>query len=322
MREKGIFVHVCSSAVPTSTCYVVPLYSLICVAMNNTLVRVLVAVVAIPVIVWLVFQGGWPFTLFVECLALLGLYEYYTMARAKGFAPNVVVGFASAAVLPVLLHFLLLGETSVGVLFAFPALALGAVLCTLTSELWRTTTTPFANTAITLFGVLYTALGFGTLIGVRALFLASWHATNSNPQANTWGIALLLTMFVAVWMCDSVAYFVGRAFGKHKIAPAISPKKSWEGGIAGLIGASAVFVIAALWFLPILPIAHAIVLGVLVGIVGQVGDFAESWLKRDAGVKDSSQLIPGHGGILDRFDSMLFVAPTVFLYVSFLLLCS
>lgn len=289
--------------------------------MNNTLTRVLVAVVAIPAIVWLVFQGGWWFAGFVEGLVLLGLYEYYTMARAKGLSPNAVVGFATATILPILIHLLFHGQTSPLLIFLFPAVALVAVLFTLASEMWRTSTAPFANTATTLFGVLYTALCFSSFIGVRQLFLAPWHpTTNSNPQADTWGIALLLTMFVAVWMCDSVAYFVGRAFGKHKIAPRISPKKSWEGGIAGLVGAAAVFVIAAQWFVPVLPVLHAVLLGVLVGAVGQVGDFAESWLKRDAGVKDSSALIPGHGGILDRFDSMLFVAPTVFLYISLLLL--
>lgn len=291
--------------------------------MNNTLTRILVAVIAIPIIVWLVYQGGWWFTGFVEGLVLLGLYEYYAMARAKGFAPNTVVGFTTGALLPVLVYVVLQGEQSPLLLFTFPALALLAVLFTLCSELWRNTNAPLANTAITLFGVLYVAMGFTTFIGVRMLFLAPWNtAIHDGWQANMWGFVLLLTMFVAVWVCDSAAYFVGRAFGKHKIAPHISPKKSWEGGIAGLVGAAAVFASAAVWLLPVLPIVHAIILGFLVGTVGQVGDFAESWLKRDAGVKDSSNLIPGHGGILDRFDSMLFVAPTVFLYISFFLLLS
>lgn len=287
------------------------------VVMNNTLIRIIVAVIAIPVVVWFVFQGGWLFTGFVEGLVFLGLYEYYTMARAKGFAPNTVVGFTTGALLPVLVYIALQGEFSPLLLLAFPTLVLLAVLLTLCSEMWRNTNAALANTAITLFGVFYVAMCFSTFIGVRMLFLAPWNTViRDSWQADMWGFVLLLTMFVAVWVCDSVAYFVGRAFGKHKIAPRISPKKSWEGGLAGLVGAAAVFVAAAVWLLPVLPIVHAVILGLLVGAVGQVGDFAESWLKRDAGVKDSSSLIPGHGGILDRFDSMLFVAPTVFLYLS------
>jgi phosphatidate cytidylyltransferase len=118
-------------------------------------------------------------------------------------------------------------------------------------------------------------------------------------------------------VCDSSAYFFGKAYGKHKLYPEVSPKKSWEGAIAGLIGAIVSFTLLNYFFIPQFPILYSLIAGVLIGITGQIGDLAESQLKRDAGIKDSSDLLPGHGGILDRFDSALFVFPvlTIFLFV-------
>ncbi len=124
-------------------------------------------------------------------------------------------------------------------------------------------------------------------------------------------------MLASIWICDSAAYFIGRAFGKHKIAKLISPNKSWEGGIAGLIAAIAAWLIARSYIggFEQVSLSTAIAMGIIAGAFGQIGDFAESMLKRDAGVKDSSTLIPGHGGVLDRIDSILFVAPLVYLYL-------
>jgi len=122
-----------------------------------------------------------------------------------------------------------------------------------------------------------------------------------------------------VWICDSAAYFIGRRWGEHKMSPYLSPKKSWEGGVAGFV--TSVAVAAGLVPLLGLPLSYvqAIILGALVGVVGQVGDLAESLLKRQVGVKDSSRLIPGHGGMLDRLDSLMFVIPTVYYLLRFVL---
>ena len=128
----------------------------------------------------------------------------------------------------------------------------------------------------------------------------------------------MVSVFASVWVCDSAAYFVGRALGKHPLFKRVSPNKTWEGAIGGFVGAVAVFTVARFIALPYLSVVQAIVCGALIGLFGQVGDLVESLLKRSAGVKDSSALIPGHGGVLDRFDSLMFVAPLLFFYLEFI----
>jgi len=126
-----------------------------------------------------------------------------------------------------------------------------------------------------------------------------------------------ITMLASIWICDTAAFAVGRKMGKHKIAISISPNKSWEGGIAGLIAAIFTWQCACAYLSPLheISLSTSIAMGLIAGVFGQVGDFAESLLKRDAGVKDSSSLIPGHGGVLDRLDSILFVSPLAYLYL-------
>ena len=262
--------------------------------MSNTWIRVIVAVVAIPVILWLVVQGDWWFTVFVELVAILGLKEYYDMARAKGIQPQIGAGQIAGAVFPILLYVVIREGSGPLVSLGVSAFFLVFVLWVLGAELWRAKPDPIVNTAVTIFGVTYVALCFGSLIGMRNLFYAPWMPELAGEQADYQGRALVFLMFGAIWICDSAAYFVGKAFGKHKIAPRVSPNKSWEGGIAGLIGSAATFGGLAAFFLPALPVEHGFIIGVLIGIVGQIGDFAESLLKRDAGIKDSSAIIPGH----------------------------
>ena len=122
-----------------------------------------------------------------------------------------------------------------------------------------------------------------------------------------WGGYTVISIFVMIWICDSAAYYAGSAFGKHKLFPRVSPNKSWEGTFFGFIFAVITAVAAKYIVLDYLPLGSAVIIGVIVGSVGQLGDLIESLLKRDAGVKDSSQFIPGHGGVLDRFDSLLLV---------------
>ena len=122
----------------------------------------------------------------------------------------------------------------------------------------------------------------------------------------------------SIWICDSAACFLGTAFGKHKLFPRVSPNKSWEGAVAGFIFAIVAMIAAKAVVLDELNLTDAVVIGFIIGTIGQIGDLVESLIKRDAGVKDSSQLIPGHGGIFDRFDSLLFTSPAVYIYLYFL----
>jgi phosphatidate cytidylyltransferase len=156
-----------------------------------------------------------------------------------------------------------------------------------------------------------------TFLGI---FLIPWnmaYLVNIRDIANI-GIYLTYMLFITVWLCDTAAYAVGKFFGKHKLSPAISPKKTWEGAIAGLITAILVSVWLKSLFKLDITVFQAAMLGVSVGIAGQISDLVESILKRGSGVKDSSSLLPGHGGVLDRFDSYILLAPVY--YYTFLFL--
>ncbi|MCX8011479.1 MAG: phosphatidate cytidylyltransferase, partial [Ignavibacteria bacterium] len=126
---------------------------------------------------------------------------------------------------------------------------------------------------------------------------------------------IIITIFSTIWICDSAAYFGGISLGKHRLLERISPKKSWEGAIFGLVFSIISVVIAKLVLLDFLSWIDIFYIGLVVGIIGQLGDLVESMIKRNAGIKDSSTLIPGHGGVLDRFDSLLFVSPFVYFYL-------
>jgi phosphatidate cytidylyltransferase len=162
---------------------------------------------------------------------------------------------------------------------------------------------PTTNISITLMGVFLVALSLSHFILMLKL-----------DQEISWTVPF--TVIVMVWIYDAVAYFVGSALGKHKMAPRVSPNKSWEGTLAGTIGA---FVAAWVLYLtvnrPWLSLEVALVLAAIVAVAGPVGDFTESLIKRELGIKDMSSLIPGHGGILDRFDSMLFTAVFSYYYL-------
>ncbi len=158
----------------------------------------------------------------------------------------------------------------------------------------------------------------GTLLPVLYLGLTLGHVggllTEGLPEARETGEDLLVLALAAVYVGDTFAYYGGRLLGRHSLAPGISPAKTWEGALAGLLGAVVGALAAPLWFWQALPVAHAVVLGVVLGVAGILGDLVESLLKRAATVKDSGGLLPGHGGILDRVDSLLLAAPVLYWY--------
>ena len=195
-------------------------------------------------------------------------------------------------------------------------------------QMFRREGSPLINNVATFAGVTYISLFLSALIGLRQLFTAELpfrhyierFDNTLLARTDTLGAFTVLAIMVSIWTCDSFAYYAGRAFGRHKLFERISPKKTWEGSVAGAIGAVGAMIGLQQWLLPYLTVADAVVIGLIIGIFGQLGDLAESHIKRDAGVKDSSQLIPGHGGIFDRFDSLLFVAPLVYIYLNFIVL--
>lgn len=264
--------------------------------------RVLTAAVVIPILLYTVWSSSPYFFVILATLAVLtGLSEFYRMALLNGHRVYAVIGYA--------------GAITVTACFAFgrpawiAAIAALMVILTLAQSLLRPEElkTAAASASVTVFGVLYIAVLVGFLVGVRT---AEFDRIDSLP-------AKLLTLFFAlVMMTDTGAYYVGRAIGKRKLAPAISPGKTVEGAIGGFITAAATGPACKYIFFPEIPLGDAIVLGVIIGIVGQIGDLAESLLKRGSGVKDSSNLFPGHGGMLDRLDSILFSAPVLYAYLN------
>jgi phosphatidate cytidylyltransferase len=204
------------------------------------------------------------------------------------------------------------------------------VLLVLLIELFRQKGSAILNASTTVFGVMIISLCFGTLIYTRELFpygfpVAKFFPTSLADEAqlatiSRWGGYTIVSLFASIWVCDTAAYFGGLTFGRHRLFERVSPKKSWEGAIFGFFGALLTMLVARSTVLDYLRMQDAVVIGALVGVFGQLGDLIESRFKRDAGVKDSSAIIPGHGGVYDRFDSLVFVAPIVYLYVDFVVL--
>lgn len=274
---------------------------------SNLIRRIAFAVVAIPLAVLIVWAGGWPLTLLVATIAVLGTGELFDLARKHEVEPLRAIGYVTAAVIPIVAYLQLtqiglvdfLADWSAYILPLYVMLLLGVALVTRPAG-----RRPLGALAVTLFGVAYTSALPSFLVLIRL----------SHFHTKSWGgTALVFFPLVVVWVCDTAAMFGGRMIGGAKLAPSISPGKTRAGGIAGVVGGVLVAPIFSRWLFPQvgieLSLAAACGMALLFSVLGQVGDLAESLLKREAGVKDSSSLIPGHGGILDRFDSLYFVIP-------------
>jgi phosphatidate cytidylyltransferase len=312
-------------------------------AFSNLPTRVLVAVVAIPLIVWVTMEGGYPFFAFVALVSALSLYEFYALAEKKGAFPLKAIGLVAGFV--VNLSFIY-ERLQVDVFRYFEArnihlsmfsqlqfllvLQLVFLLLVLLIELFRQRGSPTMNLAVTVLGVSIISLFFGTLIMTRELFPYGFPVHKFFPTSfaddqelqiiTRWGGYTVVSVFATIWICDTAAYFGGLTLGRHKLFERVSPKKTWEGAAFGLVFAFLSMLAARALALDYLTVQDALILGGIVGIFGQLGDLVESRFKRDAGVKDSSSIIPGHGGVLDRFDSLVFVAPIVYLYIDFIVL--
>jgi phosphatidate cytidylyltransferase len=271
---------------------------------SNLTKRIAFAVVAIPAALGVVYWGGWALVLVVVAAGVLGARELLGFGDRLGIAPLTRTALLSAAVLPVLVY---LALTTVPALVGTGWLLGGLwMVLLLTVALVRRAPTerPLASTALSAFAVLYPA-------GLASFLLSIRHTR--FPEQSWAGAWLVFFPLVVTWVCDTAAMFAGKAIGGKKLWPAISPGKTWSGSIAGVIFAILTVPVLNLVVLErlgiALPLGQGVLFGLVLGIIGQVGDLAESLYKREAGVKDSSDLIPGHGGVLDRFDSLYFVLP-------------
>ncbi|MEP6492979.1 MAG: CDP-archaeol synthase [bacterium] len=293
--------------------------------------RTLFGVIAAPVAIAILLYGGAPLAALLAVASAIGAWEFFRIARASGLTPLDDIGVAVAGLIPLVVHarFLRLydPEGVVGPL----SLAAIVLLAFLAVSIWTRGVDgkPLSAVAVTAFGAAYTGgmLSFGYAIWYHPYAFASaplalgGHAF-SLPSG---GLLLLLPVFTT-WASDIGAYTAGRTLGRHKLIPAVSPGKTVEGAIGGVL--ASMFVAWVYTRLVIHPSLHldfrippvgVLGFGLLASIAAQLGDLAESLLKREAGVKDSSHLIPGHGGILDRFDSLFFVMPISYVLLGVLL---
>lgn len=306
--------------------------------------RVLVALIAIPLILWLTMLGGYYFFFLIAVISSLTLYEFYGLAETKGAAPLKTLGLIAGVIINAVFvyerfqvdiyQFILTHWNIHLAMFSqhqlLTVVLLKLLLLTMLIELFRTKGSPIINIATTISGVFIISLCFGTLIFLRELFPYGFPVYKFFPtgyaddlqfaQINRWGGYTVIAVFATIWMCDTAAYFGGSAFGRHRLFESVSPKKTWEGAVFGFIFSVLTMMAAKILVLGYLTFQHAIVIGVLIGVFGQLGDLIESRFKRDAGVKDSSKLIPGHGGMYDRFDSLVYISPIVYLYIDFVVL--
>ncbi|MCK8114216.1 phosphatidate cytidylyltransferase [Anaerosoma tenue] len=232
----------------------------------------------------LFFGGVWGLAAVVAVIAALACIELFAMSRRERRMPNEVVALTAVVAMP----FAAAWHGSTGLTAVVAALVISAFFWHVLIRQIR-----LADTSITVFGAVYVGFTLSHLILIREM------------EAGT---LLALTTIVSVWANDVFAYLAGSAFGRHPLAPRISPKKSWEGLVAGTLGTIVTWVAAgALLDLPVAPVWLAVV-GALASVAAVIGDLAESRIKREVRVKDSGTLLPGHGGFLDRFDSFIMVA--------------
>lgn len=258
--------------------------------------RILVAIIGIPLVYLCLRQGGILLLAAVDIIIVLCLVEFIHLLRKKNFRPNWVLTVFPALGMSWDIFFSG-GDNIPFILFVT------MMLTFLVGLSHKDRSTLFMNTSLSLLGVLLIGFCISCILLIRQL-----------PR----GADLVVLLFLLIWVCDTAAYFVGKNLGRHKLWPQISPKKTAEGTVAGLVGAWAAACVAKLTFFPELSTVNCIALGTIAGIFGQGSDLVESAFKRGMDVKDSSQILPGHGGFLDRFDSFLLAAPSMYYYMKFL----
>lgn len=260
--------------------------------------RLLSGIIGIPLvylIVWYLPKGY--FAILLAAAAGFGMYEFYRLAEQRGMKPLTPLGIGLGVLMVIDVFRPLIPGLGFGYLIA-PIL-----IVIMTARLFsaRPVEGAVEDIAVTLLGVIYVAVLFGYQAGIRML-----------KDGKEW----LVFLYVVIWAADTAAYYIGTAYGRHRLYEKISPKKSVEGLGAAVGGGVLAALLCTLLFMPKIRPMEAAALGAMLSLTGVLGDLAESLIKRSVGVKDSGDLIPGHGGILDRMDSMLFAAPALFYYIA------
>ena len=256
--------------------------------------RTFVNILGIPGLLALIYLGDIWFTGLILTVMIIGGYELKNIALGKG--ANLPISLLSV-------FFIILAMNN----YYFPVnlynLSILLIIMSFTGiiiELFRKEDTPLLNVSIEIFGFMWIGIFLGSLISLRLM--------------SDIGIHFTFILMVGVWACDSAAFLFGKTFGEKKILPKVSPKKTWVGCISGIVFTNVTILIIA-YYNDSITFTDAVVISVIIGVFGQIGDFVESMFKREVGVKDTGSLLMGHGGALDRFDSLALAAPVTFLYV-------
>ena len=260
--------------------------------MSNIVKRILIGFIGIPIILFLIFKGGLYFFVFTLIVQSVCLFEFNKMFEKRKYYPLKILAILCSLIFLYVSYF---WESYMTLC------VLSIIILTISVEVFRKGKRNPVNPVISIFSMLYITVPF---ILLNELLLIK----NFN---------VVFYVVVLIWSCDTFAYFGGKYFGKHLLS-SISPKKTWEGSVIGFIFTNITSLIFHFYFPETLSLKDALIVGSAVGIFGQIGDLFESMLKRYNEVKDSSNIIPGHGGVLDRFDSLIFVSPIVFVYFNYL----
>tara|TARA_X000000368_G_scaffold370920_1_gene320407 strand:+ start:6463 stop:7290 length:828 start_codon:yes stop_codon:yes gene_type:complete len=264
--------------------------------------RLPIIAIGIPLVLFILNKGGVLFFISLTLVSLLCLHEFYSIAKAKNSTPNQIAGYISLITISYLYYNIFNNSLLQFLLFCFLS-----VVLIIFFESFKNSKKPLINISVTFLGILYIGVLFSSMIALR-----QYDSFN--------GTSFTLTMIVSVWICDSFAYTFGKLFGKRKLVERLSPKKTILGFSAGIIGA---FIsIYTLDYYSItnynLSFYSIAIFSFIIGVFGQWGDIVESMFKRDAGIKDSGKILLGHGGFLDRCDSLILTSPLVLLYVLYL----
>ncbi len=269
--------------------------------MNNLLQRSLTGFFLVAVIVGCILAHYYVFTALCLFLTITVLIEFYRLLAANQIIVHKIYGIVVAIIILIssFIHTIGLVDEKIYLLTILPLLGIPVI------ELYRKHNKPFENIAYTITGILYIAMPFCLLNILPVIKQGNQYVYYSE---------IPLGFFILIWMYDTGAYLVGSAIGKHRLFERISPKKSWEGAIGGALIAALFAYLISLFF-NVLQFADWLSIAVIIVITGTYGDLTESMLKRKLNIKDSGTFLPGHGGLLDRFDSVLFAAPAVFVYL-------
>ncbi len=270
----------------------------------SLIVRIIAGAIGIALAAFVIQWGGRVFGAFALFLALVGWYEFSAAFSRKGVRTTFFTGIPALA--------LMMGCAWLGNAEEFTAVSTVALLVILLESVLLHGRISFQEACVSVTGIFYVGVPFAHLLMLR--FLQEGVFVPTELGDFEYGCAMVWIMFAGTWASDTFAYFTGSLIGSHRLCPSISPNKTVEGFLGSLAGTTAS--VAALGHLFFgFPLAEMAVLGVLISILATLGDLVESVMKRYTGIKDSGRLIPGHGGVLDRFDSVLFTAPLVYYFV-------